>query len=126
MAGPNRCPGCSRLIGRTEHWCHPCHLRLPEHLRRTVEDAERTLRARVAEAHVWLGEHPHATARELEVIALAAQGRDNDEIAAELSVSVHTVRENWRNLSKRWGCRGRAHVVATAFRLGYMNLEVKA
>lgn len=126
MTAPKRCPGCSRPISKVETRCTPCHLRLPEDLQRDIEDAERTLRAKDAEAHVWLGQHPHATERELQVIALAAQGRDNDEIAEELSVSVHTVRDYWRNLSKRWGCRGRAHVVATAFRLGYMSLEVTA
>ncbi|WP_017602217.1 LuxR C-terminal-related transcriptional regulator [Nocardiopsis lucentensis] len=123
MGTAKRCPGCSRPVAATEHWCGPCHLRLPEQLRRAVEDAERALRARVADAHVWLDTHPHATDRELDVIGLASQGLENTEIADQLHVSVHTVRDCWRNLSKRWGCSGRAHIIATAFRLGYLSVQ---
>lgn len=120
MAAPKRCPGCSHPISRAEEWCHPCNLRLPEGLRRAVVDADRALRAAVAAAVVWLGQHPHATDREIEVIERGARGLENEAIAAELCLSVHTVRDHWRRLQARWGCANRTQVVATAFRLGYL------
>lgn len=118
----NRCPGCDHLIAITESWCNPCHLRLPKDVRFAVLTAERSLRAAVAEGIVWLGEHPHATDRELEVITRAATGMENDQIATELSLSIHTVRDHWRKVMARWGCTNRTQVVATAFRLGYLSI----
>ena len=120
---PNRCPGCSHVISHVETWCHPCDLRLPKDLRHMVATADRALRSAVAEATVWLGEHPHATDREINIISRAAQGAENEQIAAELSLSVHTVRDHWRRVSARWGCTNRTQVVATAFRLGYLSVE---
>lgn len=120
---PNRCPGCSHPIARVETWCHTCDRRLPKELRHEVVTADRALRAAVAEAIVWLGEHPHASGRELEIISRAAQGMENEAIAKELHLSVHTVRDHWRRVMARWGCANRTQVVATAFRLGYLTVE---
>lgn len=131
MTGPrrptpdrNRCPGCSHPIAATAPWCAPCEQRMPTRLQRDVLTADRALRAARAAAITWLGQHPHATERELQIIALAAQGLDNAEIAERLHVALHTVRDHWKRLSKRWGCTGRTHVVATAFQLGYLKLEI--
>jgi DNA-binding NarL/FixJ family response regulator len=55
------------------------------------------------------------TARELEVLALVAKGRINREIAAELSISEHTVRRHLQNLFRRLGVSSRA--AATAYAL---------
>ena len=55
------------------------------------------------------------TARELEVLALVAKGRTNREIAAELSVSEHTVRRHLQNLFRRLGVSSRT--AATAYAL---------
>lgn len=122
MIGKPTCPGCSRQLAAGSPWCPPCGKRMPDGLAQAVVHADRALRAAVTAGTTWLGQHPHATDRELEVLALAAQGRSNEEIAAELHITVHTVKDCWRNLSKRWGCRGRAHAVATAFQLGYLSL----
>lgn len=120
-----RCPGCSRPLAAGRPWCPPCEQRMPADLSKAVRHADRALRAAVAAGTVWLQQHPHATSRELDVLALAAQGRANEEIAAELHISLNTVRSCWKDLSKRWGCRGRAHAVATAFQLGYLGLTRK-
>ncbi len=55
------------------------------------------------------------TARELEVLRRVAKGRTNGEIAAELSLSQHTVRRHLQNLFRRLGVSSRA--AATAYAL---------
>lgn len=125
-AARNRCPGCSRPTTQSAPWCPPCHLRIPTELRQrhhAAAAAEKTARDAIVN---WLGQHPHATTRELEILALAARGHDNARIAADLHISVHTVKDAWRNLSQRWACHGRAHVIATAFQLGYLTVGVRA
>ena len=120
------CPGCSRPIVASRPWCAPCGQRMPAQLAADTAHAEQALRRATAAGIAWLGQHPHATARELDILTLAAQGRSNEEIAAELHISLNTVRSAWKDLSKRWGCRGRAHAVATAFQLGYLTIGRKA
>lgn len=97
---------------------------MPSRLSQAVLTAQKTLQDAVAAGQEWLRQHPHATARETEVIALAAQGLGNADIAARLGMTVDQVKDLLRQVSRRWGCRGRAHVVATAFRLGYLRLEI--
>ena len=58
------------------------------------------------------------TARELEVLELAAQGLTSQMIAARLVVSVTTVSTHFRNIYEKLGVRDRAAAVATALRLG--------
>jgi len=53
--------------------------------------------------------------RELEVLALVAEGRTNREIAAKLTISEHTVRRHLQNLFQRLGVSSRA--AATAYAL---------
>lgn len=124
MTGRNMCPGCSHRIAADARWCVPCGRRMPAELRDAVTAAEAAVGSAVVAAVDWLGAHPHATAREIEVMALAAQGLENEEIAARLHISTDQVKDALRTVSRRWGCRGRAHVVATAFRLGYLHLEI--
>jgi DNA-binding NarL/FixJ family response regulator len=58
------------------------------------------------------------TARELEVLRLAASGRSNREIAGELVLSVRTVERHVTNLYAKIGARGKADATAYAFRHG--------
>jgi DNA-binding NarL/FixJ family response regulator len=61
------------------------------------------------------------SARELEVIRLAAQGRTNAEIAADLGLSPRTVERHLSNLYAKMGVTGkaaRAAAVAEAMRRG--------
>lgn len=55
------------------------------------------------------------TGRELEVLKLAAAGRTNREIAAELVVSEHTVRRHLQNIFTKIGVSSRAAATSYAF-----------
>jgi DNA-binding NarL/FixJ family response regulator len=51
--------------------------------------------------------HDMLTAREADVLGLLQLGRSNGEIAAELSVSVETVRTHARSVFRKLGVRSR-------------------
>jgi DNA-binding CsgD family transcriptional regulator len=55
------------------------------------------------------------TARELEVLALIADGYSTKEIARELWITEETVRTHVRRLLDRLNARTRAHAVAIAY-----------
>jgi DNA-binding NarL/FixJ family response regulator len=61
--------------------------------------------------------------RELEVLRLVASGRPADEIAAELIVSRHTVRNHVRNILRKLGAHSKLEAVATAVRAGIIRLD---
>jgi DNA-binding CsgD family transcriptional regulator len=56
------------------------------------------------------------TARELEVLALIAEGYSTREVAQRLWITDETVRTHVRRLLNRLGARTRAHAVAIAYR----------
>ena len=56
------------------------------------------------------------TPRELEVLALIADGHSTSDIARELWITTETVRTHVRRLLERLGARTRAHAVAIAYR----------
>lgn len=58
------------------------------------------------------------TAREAEVLALAAAGRTNRQIAAELFLSEHTVRRHLQNVFAKLGVSSRAAATAYALQHG--------
>jgi len=79
-----------------------------------------TVRPRPAAA---AGERPEGapaaqglTARELEVLALVAQGKSNQEIADELGLSRRTVERHVGDILSRLGVTSRSAAVATAIR----------
>jgi DNA-binding NarL/FixJ family response regulator len=57
------------------------------------------------------------SARELEVLRLAAEGRDNSEIAARLQLSVRTVERHLQNVYGKLELRGPSARVAAAARM---------
>ncbi len=66
-----------------------------------------------------LGRDPAAgplSRREAEVIRLLAAGRENAEIAAALTVSVHTIERHVANIFIKIGVRNRAEATAWAHR----------
>lgn len=58
------------------------------------------------------------TPRETDVLRLVADGRSNDEIAAELYVSRATVKTHLNHLLAKTGSRDRAQLVRYAYRTG--------
>ena len=64
--------------------------------------------------------HSPLTAREREVLALAAEGYTSAAIAAELSLSVLTVRTHLRNAISKLNAHSRLEAVATALRTGIL------
>jgi len=61
---------------------------------------------------------PTLTPRELEVLALVAEGYSTKEIARALWITEETVRTHVRRLLTRLGARTRAQAVAIAYRDG--------
>ena len=61
------------------------------------------------------------TAREREVLALAAAGRTTREIAEELVLSPATIETHLRNAHRRLDARNRAQAVAVAIDLGELQ-----
>ena len=61
---------------------------------------------------------PRITPRELEVLALIAEGCSTGEIARRLWITEETVRTHVRRILERLGARTRAHAVSIAYREG--------
>jgi DNA-binding NarL/FixJ family response regulator len=61
------------------------------------------------------------TEREIQVLALLAEGMSNRELANELYVSVHTVRAHVRALLAKLGAHSRLEAVAQARRRGLVS-----
>jgi DNA-binding NarL/FixJ family response regulator len=77
----------------------------------TPEPAEHTTHDQLAEL----------TARERETMALAAHGQSNDEIAAELHLSIHTVRTHIQRAMVKLHARDRAQLVVIAYQTGLIR-----
>ena len=79
------------------------------------------LAARRADIGDWPGAHLGLSARESEVLVLLAQGRDPRDVAAELGVSLETVRTHVRNLYRKLDVTDRAGAVSAAWREGVVT-----
>jgi DNA-binding NarL/FixJ family response regulator len=64
--------------------------------------------------------HPHLTPRQTQVLHLLAHGRSTAQIAAELHVSVETVRNHVRRLLRALGAHSRLEAIAIARRDGLL------
>jgi DNA-binding CsgD family transcriptional regulator len=62
------------------------------------------------------------THRELEVLALLAEGASNKTVARRLGISVHTAKFHVGSLIDKLDATGRTDAVAHAARLGVINL----
>ena len=62
------------------------------------------------------------TPRELDVLALLAEGASNKAIARQLAISVHTVKFHIASLLDKLDAQGRTDAVAQAARLGAIKL----
>lgn len=72
--------------------------------------------AREVQAEVQL------TARELEVLALLAEGASNKLIARRLGISIHTAKYHVASLLEKLDAVSRTDVVASAARIGVLHL----
>lgn len=59
--------------------------------------------------------------REWEVLRLIAEGGTNKEIATQLFISHHTVKDHTRTLYRRLGARNRAEAIQRAQRMGLLG-----
>jgi PAS domain S-box-containing protein len=57
---------------------------------------------------------PHLTRRQLEVLLLMAEGKNSEEIAAELGVSIHTVRTHTQGILRTLNATNRLEAVSRA------------
>jgi DNA-binding NarL/FixJ family response regulator len=64
------------------------------------------------------GRERRLSAREVQVLALAAEGLSNPEIAERLGLSALTVKSHLSRMTRRLGARDRAHLVLLALRAG--------
>lgn len=62
------------------------------------------------------------TARETQILHLAAMGRHDPEIAREIGRSEHTVRDHWKAIRRKLGAGDRAHAVAVGIWSGEIGL----
>ncbi len=66
---------------------------------------------------------PSLTRREQEVLRLVAIGRDTSQIAAEIGISRHTVRNHIRNLRQKLDASTKLDAVVTGIRLGILPIS---
>jgi DNA-binding NarL/FixJ family response regulator len=62
------------------------------------------------------------TPRELDVLRGAAQGKSNEEIAAALYISMHTVKNHIKSVLSKLGAADRTHAVTLALKRGFIDL----
>jgi LuxR family maltose regulon positive regulatory protein len=79
---------------------------------------EQAAPSRVAAAGIGLAEH--LSARELEVLDLIAAGLTNQQIAARLYLSLHTVKSHARNIFAKLGVGSRTQAIAEGRALGLL------
>jgi DNA-binding NarL/FixJ family response regulator len=60
--------------------------------------------------------------REIEVLRGVARGRSNKIIAAELSITEHTVKNHLKNILSKLDADDRTHAVTIALKRGYIDL----
>jgi LuxR family maltose regulon positive regulatory protein len=89
-----------------------------EHLHRVIQAFQTTTAQSDSTARAVLGLVEPLTDRELEVLRLLAAGRRNRDIAAELVVTLETVKKHTSHIFDKLGAANRTEAVAHARRLG--------
>jgi two-component system nitrate/nitrite response regulator NarL len=86
-----------------------------------IPTAFQTGLTREIQARRGLIERPLLSPREVEVLRLAAEGRSASEMAAELSLSVATIKSHLQRIYERLEVSDRAAAVASAMRRGLLK-----
>jgi DNA-binding NarL/FixJ family response regulator len=94
---------------------------LLETIRAVHRGAKRIQADVAAEIAHHTGEAP-LTAREIEVISLAATGNSNKRIGVKLSINEDTVKGHMTNILAKLGASDRTHAVTLALRRGIIEL----
>ena len=85
---------------------------------------ERALDAYIEQARTaQLDPHETLTARERQVLQLAAEGKTATEVAARLHISQRTVENHRANLMRKLGLKNQSDLVRYALRRGLIFLE---
>ena len=85
---------------------------------------ERAIDAYISQARAApIDPHETLTAREREVLQLAAKGKTSGEIAARLHISHRTVENHRANVMRKLGLKNQSELVCYALRRGLIPLE---
>ena len=85
---------------------------------------ERAIDAYISQARAApIDPHDTLTAREREVLQLAAEGKTSGEIAARLHISHRTVENHRANVMRKLGLKNQSELVCYALRRGLITLE---
>jgi two-component system, NarL family, response regulator NreC len=85
---------------------------------------ERAIDAYISQARAApIDPHETLTAREREVLHLAAEGKTSGEIAARLHISHRTVENHRANVMRKLGLKNQSELVCYALRRGLIPLE---
>jgi two-component system response regulator NreC len=85
---------------------------------------ERAIDAYVSQARsAPIDPHETLTAREREVLQLAAEGKTSGEIAARLHISHRTVENHRANVTRKLGLKNQSELVCYALRRGLISLD---
>jgi len=110
--------GCSGFVPKEAHYSE-----LIAAVRGVIAGQVRVAPYLLAELVTYLRPHPDVlggdlTPREIEVLHCLADGRSTDEIASELFLSIHTVRNHIANILSKLQASSRLAAVAIAARNG--------
>ncbi|GAA4698101.1 response regulator transcription factor [Nocardioides conyzicola] len=89
-----------------------------------LEDGSQADLDNQADRRRQLGRGVNLSPRELEVLGLIVRGRSNEEIAAELYLSINTVKTVIRSVYRKIGVATRSRAVAWAIEHGFATTDV--
>lgn len=70
---------------------------------------------------LYSGPTPKMTNTEIKIVYLISVGNNSQEVADELNLSLYTVKFHLQNLYRKFEARDRAHMVAIALRMHYIE-----
>jgi DNA-binding NarL/FixJ family response regulator len=92
------------------------------HTIRVVHAGGRRIPEEIAQQMALHATEDALSGREIEVLRGVAQGRSNKIIAAELSITEHTVKNHLKNILSKLDADDRTHAVTIALKRGYIDL----